>query len=88
MTSSSLRCNVLGVAVLSILDKKYVKKSGNDRARVNEQLPGIREVKQGPGHGPRKDYSNRNKKCDRRAEKVSHDAGQMAETEPHGSHHG
>lgn len=37
-----------GIAVLSVLDKKYDRKSSNGRARVDDELPSIRKMKKRP----------------------------------------
>ena len=56
-----------GVAVLSVLDKKYHQKCNNGRARVDHQLPCITEPKQGAGDKPNQNDSGRDNKCSRPA---------------------
>ena len=52
-----------GIAVLSVLDKKYHQKCNNGSARVDHQLPRITESKQGAGDNPNQNDSGRDNKC-------------------------
>src|SRR4051812_39778982 len=50
-----LEVDRLGVAVLGVLNQKDHEEGDDRRARVDHELPGVRKMKQGPGHEPEQD---------------------------------
>jgi hypothetical protein len=74
-----LEMNRLGIAVLGVLDQKDHEKGHNGRARINHQLPGIREAEEGAGHGPDEDDAESEEKCPGRAHGFRRDMCELAE---------
>ena len=60
-----LELNRLRVAVLGVLDEEHHQKGDDGRAGVDDELPGVAEVKQRPGDGPNQDRQCGKKKCGR-----------------------
>ena len=55
------------VAVLGILDQKYHQEGDDRRPRIDDELPGIRILKQGSRDRPDEDDASRNHECRRPA---------------------
>ena len=48
-----------GIAVLGVLNQEHHQECDDGRARINNQLPGIRKMKRRSGHAPNYDDENR-----------------------------
>jgi hypothetical protein len=60
--------NSLGVAVLGVLNQKHHQECDDGRARVDNQLPGIRKLEGWSGYGPNYYDENRYGKGPRAAQ--------------------
>jgi len=65
-----------GVAVLCVLNQKHHQKRNDCRGGVDDQLPGVREMKGRSGQDPDKDDEHGPTKCPGAAE---HDGGTVRE---------
>ena len=55
MISSSFKWTALASAVLGVLDQEHHEKGDDRRRRINNELPGIGEMKGGTGEDPYQD---------------------------------
>jgi hypothetical protein len=53
----------LGIAVLGVLDQEDHEERHNGRARIDDQLPGIREAEEGASYGPGQDDAEGKEEC-------------------------
>ena len=58
----------LSVAVLGVLDKEDHEERNDCRGGVDDQLPGVREMKRRPGNDPDQDNQERARESPRAAE--------------------
>src|SRR5262245_1230632 len=65
-----------GVTVLRVLNQKHHEERDDCRGGVDDQLPGVREMKSRSGDQPNKNYQNGATKCPGAAEQ---DGGPMCE---------
>src|SRR5271170_7673970 len=68
-----------GIAVLGVLDEKYHEKCDNRCASIDNQLPGIGVMEDGPGKTPGDDDRNRSDKGPAGAEIMRAARGELAE---------
>ena len=60
--------NSFGIAVLGVLNQEHHQECDDGRAGINNQLPGVRKMKRGSGHGPNYDDENRYREGPRAAQ--------------------
>ena len=69
-----------GVAVLRVLDEEDHQERNNGRAGIDEELPGVGVVVDGPRNTPDEDDANRRGKGPLRAETGGREVGKVGET--------